>query len=52
MTRVIAGIETGSDSPVFLVILAVHVPLRLLAVMAGLAAMLKNDLGGRSGRDE
>lgn len=37
----IAGFEIPSDSPVFLSILAVHVPLGLLAVVTGAAAMLR-----------
>ncbi|MGA9721039.1 MAG: hypothetical protein WBQ86_01170 [Candidatus Binatus sp.] len=38
---VIAGFEIQSDSPVFLSILAIHVPMGLLAVVTGIAAMLK-----------
>ena len=46
MTRVIAGFEIPSDSPVFLAILAVHVPIALLAVVAGIVAMLKDKRPG------
>jgi primosomal protein N' len=42
----IAGIEIPSDSPAFLAILAVHVPLGLLAVVTGAVAMLKEKRRG------
>jgi hypothetical protein len=44
--RVIAGIEIPSDSRVFFAILAVHVPLGLLAVVTGIGAMLKDKRQG------
>jgi len=43
---VIAGIEIPSDSPVFLAILAVHVPIGVLAVVTGVVAMLKEKRRG------
>ena len=43
---VIAGFEIPSDSPVFLAILAIHVPIGLLAVVTGVAAMLKDKRQG------
>jgi hypothetical protein len=43
---VIAGFEIPSDSPVFLAILAVHVPIGVLAVVTGAAAMLKEKRRG------
>lgn len=43
---VIAGFEIPSDSPVFLAILAIHVPIGLLAVVTGVAAMLKDKSRG------
>ena len=43
---VIAGFEIPSDSPVFLGILAVHVPAGVLAVVTGVAAMLKDKRRG------
>ena len=43
---VIAGFEIPSDSPVFLAILAIHVPIGLLAVVTGIAAMLKEKCRG------
>lgn len=43
---VIAGLEIPSDSPVFLSILAIHVPMGLLAVVTGIAAMLKEKRRG------
>jgi hypothetical protein len=43
---VIAGLEIPSDSPVFLGILAIHVPVGLLAVVTGVAAMLKDKRRG------
>lgn len=46
MTHLIAGFEIPSDSPAFLAILAVHVPLGLLAVVTGVAAMLKGKRRG------
>ena len=42
----IAGIEIPSDSPAFLSILAIHVPLGLLAVVTGAIAMLKEKRRG------
>ena len=36
----VAGFEIPSESPVFLAVLAIHVPIGLLAVVAGAAAML------------
>jgi hypothetical protein len=41
-----AGIEIPSDSPAFLSILAIHVPLGLLAVVTGAVAMLKEKRRG------
>jgi hypothetical protein len=43
---VIAGFEIPSDSPVFLAIVAVHVPIGVLAVVTGVAAMLKEKRRG------
>lgn len=42
----IAGIEIPSDSPAFLSIVAIHVPLGLLAVVTGAIAMLKEKRRG------
>ncbi len=42
----IAGIEVPSDSPVFLAILAIHVPIGLLAVVSGIGAMLSQKKRG------
>ncbi|HYK63684.1 MAG TPA: DUF2306 domain-containing protein [Patescibacteria group bacterium] len=42
----VAGIEIPSDSPAFLSILAIHVPLGLLAVVTGAIAMLKEKRRG------
>jgi hypothetical protein len=41
-----AGFDVPSDSPIFLAILAVHVPLGLLAVVTGVVAMLKDKRRG------
>jgi hypothetical protein len=46
----IAGFEIPSHSPVFLTILAIHVPLGLAAVVAGIAAMLSQKGRGRHSR--
>jgi hypothetical protein len=43
---VIAGFQIPSDSRVFLAILAVHIPIGLLAVVTGVAAMLKDKRRG------
>lgn len=43
---VIAGFEIPSDSLVFLAILVVHVPIGVLAVVTGVAAMLKEKRRG------
>lgn len=42
----IAGIEIPTDSPVFLSILTIHIPLGLLAVVTGAIAMLKDKRRG------
>lgn len=42
----VAGIEIPSDSPVFLGILAVHVPLGLVAVVTGVTAMVQEKRRG------
>jgi hypothetical protein len=42
----IAGFEIGSDSTVFLAVLAVHVPIGLVAVLTGLGAMLRDKRRG------
>jgi hypothetical protein len=46
VTRLIGGFEIPSDSPVFLAILALHIPIALLAVATGLVAMLKSKRRG------
>lgn len=43
----VAGFEIPSDSPLFLGIVAVHVPLGLAAVVAGIGAMLSEKRRGR-----
>ncbi len=43
----IAGFEIPSESPVFLAVLAIHVPIGLLAVVAGGAAVLAEKRRGR-----
>ena len=43
----VAGFELPSDSPVFLAILAVHVPIGLGAVVTGIGAMLSGKRRGR-----
>ena len=43
----VAGFEIPSESPVFLAVLAIHVPTGLLAVAAGAAAMLAEKRRGR-----
>jgi hypothetical protein len=43
----VAGFEIPSESPVFLAVLAIHVPIGLLAVVAGAAAMLAEKRRGR-----
>ena len=44
----VAGIEIPSHSPVFLAILAIHVPIGLLAVVSGVVAMLKEKRRGHT----
>ena len=46
----VAGFEIPSESPVFLAVLAIHVPIGLLAVVAGAAAMLAGKRPGRHKR--
>ena len=46
----IAGFEIPSESPVFLSILAVHVPIGLLAVVTGAGAMLREKRRGAHSR--
>lgn len=43
----VAGFEIPSESPVFLAVLAIHVPIKLLAVAAGATAMLAEKRRGR-----
>jgi hypothetical protein len=45
VTRLI-GFEIPSDSPLFLAILALHIPIALLAVATGMVAMLKSKRRG------
>ena len=42
----IAGFEIPSDSPAFVAVLAIHIPLGVLAVVSGLGAMLKEKGSG------
>ncbi|MGH6814630.1 MAG: hypothetical protein ACREC6_02905 [Hyphomicrobiaceae bacterium] len=44
---VIGGIPIPSDDPVFLAVLAVHVPAGLICTVAGIAAMLSRKRAGR-----
>jgi hypothetical protein len=44
---VVAGIPLPSDAPLFLALLAVHVPTGLICVVAGVAAMLSPKRAGR-----
>ncbi len=44
---IVAGIPIPSDAPVFLAILAVHVPAGLISVVAGIVAMLSRKGSGR-----
>lgn len=46
-STLIAGIEIPSTDPVFLVIVGIHMPLGLVAVVAGAIAMLSNKGRGR-----
>jgi len=46
VTQLILGFEIPSDSPVFLAILALHIPIALLAVVTGMLAMLKSKRRG------
>lgn len=47
---VVAGIDVPCDSPVFLAVLAFHVPFGLLGVMTGIVAMLSPKGAGRHPR--
>ncbi|HZF28968.1 MAG TPA: DUF2306 domain-containing protein [Gammaproteobacteria bacterium] len=49
-TTVFAGVTIPSTHPLFLAILAVHVPLGLFAVVTGVAAMLSRKAPGRHPR--
>jgi hypothetical protein len=46
-STLIAGIEIPSTDPVFLAIVAVHIPLGLITVVTGAIAMLSNKGRGR-----
>lgn len=49
-TSTVVGFEIPSDSPVFLAVLAVHVPLGLACVLTGLSAMVQPKRRGRHTR--